>query len=745
MVNSDKKCQDLEELDHFKLSSLAKHVYKCCLDFFPNCVTQDDIQNMLEDKSLQDLEKIINELLGARLIDAFVQGNQLIYRAVQKDEAKKISLMDGDEAMVFNYIKDASNEGIWSRTIKMKTNLHTTVLNRALKSLESKQLIKAVKSVKNPTRKIFMVYDLVPSIELTGGPWFTDQEMDLEFIERLQGALYKYILFHSYPKSKDTLFPPSYSGYLTAQQIYSWLKNSGITEVDLELPDVISLLDVLVYDRKIEYCQNGTAFRALRKANYENIYDFTEAACESCSINNIVSSEKNMVNDFCIYFRSWLDNNKHADILVDKEDHDTEHLGREGTNIILGIISQLKPGMDLSRITLPTFVLEPKSMLERITNFMCHPELLLNVPLIDDPIERFIGICRFYLSGWHIRPRSVKKPLNPILGEHFTCKWEFPDKSEALYIAEQVSHHPPISAYFYMSPENNVRIDGVLKPKSKFLGNSAGTIMEGKAILTFINRDEEYTLTQPNMYARGILFGRLRFELGDHSYIKCQKNDLIADIEFKTKGFISGTYNVIVGKIKRESSGEVLYEVSGKWDEEMIIKNIKKTGESSILFDATDSTYTQPIVRPEYEQEDRESRKLWSKVIDAIIKNDQDTATEAKSAIEDLQREEQKTRDANGKKWVPRFFERTETDDYILKTKINWTTPDDIKRQIESIVRISEKGKSVFDHNKSFDSNRIFYNSHVKIPSSSSFFTQKMSDEDDFYDAVDSFSIDVNS
>lgn len=75
--------------DYFDLSSLAKYVYKCCLEFLPNCVTQDDIQNMLKDKPIEDLEKTINELLGKRLIDAFVQGNQLVYKAVQKDEAKK--------------------------------------------------------------------------------------------------------------------------------------------------------------------------------------------------------------------------------------------------------------------------------------------------------------------------------------------------------------------------------------------------------------------------------------------------------------------------------------------------------------------------------------------------------------------------------------------------------------------------------------------------------------------------------
>lgn len=39
-------------------------------------------------------------------------------------------------------------------------------------------------------------------------------------------------------------------------------------------------------------------------------------------------------------------------------------------SVLLSIISQLRPGADLSRITLPTFILEPKSMLERITKYV---------------------------------------------------------------------------------------------------------------------------------------------------------------------------------------------------------------------------------------------------------------------------------------------------------------------------------------------------------------------------------------
>lgn len=35
---------------------------------------------------------------------------------------------------------------------------------------------------------------------------------------------------------------------------------------------------------------------------------------------------------------------------------------------------------------------------------MCHPEMLLHIPTIDDDVERFVSVVKFYLSGWHIRP-----------------------------------------------------------------------------------------------------------------------------------------------------------------------------------------------------------------------------------------------------------------------------------------------------------------------------------------------------
>lgn len=67
--------------------------------------------------------------------------------------------------------------------------------------------------------------------------------------------------------------------------------------------------------------------------------------------------------------------------------------------------------MDLQKVAFPTFVLEPRSMLERITDFMSHPELIFGAGSEPNPEERFIRVLQYYLAGWHVKPKGVKKPL----------------------------------------------------------------------------------------------------------------------------------------------------------------------------------------------------------------------------------------------------------------------------------------------------------------------------------------------
>ncbi|KAF8736648.1 hypothetical protein AX14_014217 [Amanita brunnescens Koide BX004] len=266
--------------------------------------------------------------------------------------------------------------------------------------------------------------------------------------------------------------------------------------------------------------------------------------------------------------------------------------------------------MDLSRVTFPTFVLEPRSMLERITDFMAHPDLIFGADELDSAEERFIRVLQYYLAGWHIKPKGVKKPYNPILGEFFRCRYDYPNGTQGFYIAEQVSHHPPISAFFYISPANRVKIIGELKPKSRFLGNSVATVMDGENRVTLLGKpdDGEYVITMPNMYARGILFGKMVLELGDTCVAKNEKNKMVGDLEFKTKGFFSGTYNAVAGHIRRNTNE--IGEVSGKWSSVLELR-LSKTGRRRVLFDvAKDGHKIAPkTVPPIEEQEPNESRR----------------------------------------------------------------------------------------------------------------------------------------
>ncbi|KAL4912774.1 hypothetical protein BDW62DRAFT_216041 [Aspergillus aurantiobrunneus] len=375
-------------------------------------------------------------------------------------------------------------------------------------------------------------------------------------------------------------------------------------------------------------------------------------------------------------------------------------------NVLTHIISQLRPGADLSRVVLPTFILEPRSMLERITNFMAHPETLLPMPTNDDPVERFVSVVKFYLSGWHIKPPGVKKPLNPVLGETYSCSWKYPDRTHGYYISEQTSHHPPKSSYFFMAPEHHIRIDGTLKPRSKFLGNSAASMMEGIAILRFLNRGENkergerYILTQPNMYARGILFGKMKYELGDHSFVRCPENDLVADIEFKTKGYFSGTWNAIGGTIKNQKTGEVYYEISGLWNGEMHIKSVH-SNEKELLFDARKSKPTFPTTRPIEQQGERESQRLWQSTVKAIIAQNHEAATDEKTKVEDRQRDEAAKRAEHGVEWHPRLFRAVQTGpdgseegeeglDWIINANVDSHDAEKAKAQILAIAPIFE-------------------------------------------------------
>ncbi|XP_070531342.1 oxysterol-binding protein-related protein 8 isoform X4 [Cardiocondyla obscurior] len=333
-------------------------------------------------------------------------------------------------------------------------------------------------------------------------------------------------------------------------------------------------------------------------------------------------------------------------------------LQEEQKSLIWFLMKQVRPGMDLSKVVLPTFILESRSFLEKLADSYYHADLLSQAVLEDDAFTRMKAVVKWYLSGFYKKPQGLKKPYNPLLGETFRCYWQHPNGSRTFYLAEQLSHHPPISGFYVTNRQDGFTISATIIAKSKFYGNSTSAVLDGIAVLTMLPRGEDYTMTIPYAHCKGILMGTLSMELGGKVNIICEKTGYHTELEFKLKPFLGGSefMNQVVGRIRLGK--ETLATISGYWDGLISITD-KRTGQESIFFNPTPEVrkkrlkkYTVPL---EY-QGPWESEKLWYAVTQAINKDDQIAATDAKTRLEEAQRERAKERKSLGQEWIPKYF-----------------------------------------------------------------------------------------
>ncbi|ESO08840.1 hypothetical protein HELRODRAFT_168751 [Helobdella robusta] len=335
----------------------------------------------------------------------------------------------------------------------------------------------------------------------------------------------------------------------------------------------------------------------------------------------------------------------------------TEEVADENKSIIWSLVKQVRPGMDLSRVALPTFILEPRSFLDKLSDYYYHADLLSEAVNIEDPYSRMKMVVKWYLSGFYKKPKGLKKPYNPILGETFRCFWKHPKTG---------------SRTFYIAEQDGFTISGSILAKSKFYGNSLSAILDGVCRLVLLNRGEDYTITMPYAHCKGILIGTLTMEFGGEVSIQCEKTGYKADIEFKLKpflGLVGGeASNRIVGKIKL--GDETLSSIDGHWDNEITIKD-KKTGTTELFWKPTQEVRCNRLKRYTIlleAQSDFESERLWSHVSDAILRGDQQTATDEKCILEEEQRKSARERKAKLVEWVPNLFERNViTGEWIYK------------------------------------------------------------------------------
>lgn len=125
---------------------------------------------------------------------------------------------------------------------------------------------------------------------------------------------------------------------------------------------------------------------------------------------------------------------------------------------------------------------------------------------------------------------EVAKPFNPMLGETYEL-----DRLDTLgfrLMAEQVSHHPPVTAFTAEAPDS-FTFNGSVYPKLKFWGPSIEIQPKGLLSLTLHRFQETYTWNNVNCSVHNLVMGKMYIEHTGVVEIVCHQSGLRTTLNFK--------------------------------------------------------------------------------------------------------------------------------------------------------------------------------------------------------------------
>ena len=286
------------------------------------------------------------------------------------------------------------------------------------------------------------------------------------------------------------------------------------------------------------------------------------------------------------------------------------------SGVIKDLIVQLTKSI-LSRthitISLPIRIFEPRSMIERYTDwFSFAPDLLEKAAKCEDNLETFKNVILFSLSAL-FRSTEQLKHLNPLLGETYQCEWEDGSK----FYIEHISHNPPISSIYITSGKNlfvvsgyiHMELGGILKAMFK---NAMLMMPKGKMTVYFPEKKQTVSFQFPKINLGGAIWGQRYIYFYDHMKFEDTDNNLKAVIAFAnwTKELKKKRIHDIYGKIFKHNYTEeelkkpfytedlsydpfptnnedVITEITGSWLEEIkfddnVVFSIKESAPPAI-------------------------------------------------------------------------------------------------------------------------------------------------------------------
>uniref|UniRef100_A0A3Q2EJJ1 Oxysterol-binding protein n=1 Tax=Cyprinodon variegatus TaxID=28743 RepID=A0A3Q2EJJ1_CYPVA len=220
-------------------------------------------------------------------------------------------------------------------------------------------------------------------------------------------------------------------------------------------------------------------------------------------------------------------------------------------------------GMELSKIAMPVVLNEPLSFLQRLTEYMEHTYLIHQANAATDSIERMKCVAAFAVSAVASQWERTGKPFNPLLGETYEL---IRDDLGFRWVSEQVSHHPPISAFHAEGLKEDFLFHGSIYPKLKFWGKSIEAEPKGTITLELPKYNESYTWTNPTCCVHNIIVGQLWIEQYGNVEVINHKTGERCSMTFKPCGLFGKELHKVEGYIQDKSKKKVC-AIYGKWTE----------------------------------------------------------------------------------------------------------------------------------------------------------------------------------
>ncbi|XP_061574320.1 oxysterol-binding protein-related protein 3 isoform X3 [Cololabis saira] len=328
-------------------------------------------------------------------------------------------------------------------------------------------------------------------------------------------------------------------------------------------------------------------------------------------------------------------------------------------------------GKDLSKVAMPVHLNEPLNTLQRLCEELEYSELLDRAANTQDPLQRMMYIATFVVSGYASSYyRTGGKPFNPVLGESYEC-----DRSDKgfRFVAEQVSHHPPISAC-HAESKNFVFWQDV-RCKNKFWGKSMEIVPVGSTHVTLPGFGDHYEWNKVTSCIHNILSGQLWIEHYGEVSIKNHSRDICqCKINFVKAKYWNSSVNEVEGTIT-DNKGKVVHRLFGKWHEAifcgdppsatciwranaMPVNHEQYYGFTKFAIELNELEPSLKLLLPPTDTRYRVDQRL-------LEDGDLEAAEEQKQRIEQLQRDRRRVLQENSVSHQPKFFRKSEDDAWV--------------------------------------------------------------------------------